>query len=144
MPVFVEFSYADWILRYPEFVDVKEPLAKAYFAEASLYHVNDGSGPVTDENAQLALLNMLTAHIAALNNAHSALAGSPIVGAINSASEGSVSVSGTPLVAPGTSAWYVTTRYGAAYWVAMAAYRTMHYRRGPTRQFNPPFIRPYP
>jgi len=142
----VFFNYQLWLARYPEFSTVPELTALQYFAEATLYLRNDGSGPVTDNAEQLRLLGMLTAHIATLYGPSSAggSAGSPIVGPITSASEGSVSISGQALFAPGTAAWFGLTRYGAAFWLATAAYRTFRYRPGFPRQFNPPFFRLWP
>jgi hypothetical protein len=136
----VAFSYRLWLARYPEFVSVSELTADQFFAEATLFWRNDGTGPVTDDVIQLRLLNMLVAHLAALNA--SILLGSPIVGPITSATEGSVSIGGQALVAPGTAAWFVLTRYGAEFWAATAAFRTMRYRVGPRRQFEPPYIWP--
>jgi len=136
----VTFDYRLWLARYPEFIAVSELTADQFFAEATLFWRNDGTGPVTDDVIQLRLLNMLVAHLAALNAR--TLLGSPIVGPITSATEGSVSVGGQALVAPGTAAWFVLTTYGAEFWAATAAFRTMRYRVGPRRQFEPPFIRP--
>jgi hypothetical protein len=66
MSAIVQFNYARWIARYPEFSQVQQPTAQEYFGEATLYLRNDGTGPVRDAETQLRLLNMLTAHIAAL------------------------------------------------------------------------------
>ena len=138
----VFFNYQLWLARYPEFVAVPELTALQYFAEATLYLRNDGTGPITDDAQQLHLLNMIVAHLAALNGPGGIYAGSPIVGPITSASEGSVSISGNALDLSGTGAWFALTRYGFTFWTAMAAYRTMRYRAGPVRQFNPPYFRP--
>lgn len=127
----VTFSYADWSARYPELASsVAEPLAQLYFNEATLYLNNDGCGPVRDPLQLAMILNMLTAHIAALNAPLNGQASSPLVGRINTASEGSVSV-GTDLNVPGTASWFAQSKYGLAAWQALAPYRTMHYRRGP-------------
>jgi len=118
----VTFNYPAWVTRYPEFKDtVPAPLATAYFSEACLYCDNSGAGPVTDAAKLALLLNMLTAHIAAL-------ASQDLVGRITDATEGSVSVSASMGDAvPGNRAWYLQTKYGAAYWQATAALRTMTY-----------------
>jgi hypothetical protein len=133
----VGFDYLEWLQTYPEFEAISEANAYGYWREATLYLANDGTGPVTDDASQSRLLNLLTAHIAARYAAGQALAGSPIVGAITSASEGSVSVSGQALVASGTQAWYLTTKYGADFWAATAPYRTMRYRVAAPRIFDP-------
>lgn len=137
------FDYALWVARYPEFSDVLEPVATMYFSEATIYHRNDGFGPVTDEGVQLTLLNMLTAHIAFINSGTNGNDPSPLVGPVTNASEGSVSVGVQPLQAPGTLGWLTQTKYGASYWYATAPYRTMRYRASPGRFFNPPVIWPY-
>lgn len=132
MGVIVNFDYNSWLVRYPEFgvsgaQFVSPQLAQAYFDEATSYQANNGAGPVSDPGLQLRLLNMLTAHIAALNVTGS----SPLVGRINTASEGSVSVGAENNYPPGTPQWYQQTKYGAAWWAATAQYRTMRYRPGP-------------
>ena len=55
-----------------------------------------------------------------------------IIGRINTASEGSVSV-GAEFGGNGgpTQDWYTSTRYGALYWTATAMYRTMLYVPAP-------------
>lgn len=140
---FVVFDYALWILRYPEFSEVSAELAQLYFDEATMFLRNDGSGPVTDAAIQLRLLNLMTAHIAALNSGANGQTPSPFVGQMTSASEGSVSVGANALAAPGTYAWWILTRYGAEFWAATAAYRTMHYRVPIPRVFSPSGFRRY-
>jgi hypothetical protein len=134
----VTFVYADWAAAYPEFATtVTAPLANAYFAEATIYHRNDGSGPVTDPAVQLILLWMLVAHIAQLRVGSTQQAVSPLVGRLSSASEGSVSATADNGSVPGTAAWFVQTKYGNSYWGATAQYRMAHYRSDPRRNFNP-------
>lgn len=125
------FNYATWAARYPElarFVD--DALATAYFDEAGLYLANDATSVVPADavtfKPRLLLLNMLTAHIAKLNlpEIHG---GSPLVGRIASASQGSVSVSADMGPPSGSAAWYLQTQYGASYWNATAKYRGMRY-----------------
>lgn len=138
MGVVVQFNYAAWSARYPEFSSVSQPTADGYFAEASVYHRNDGGGPVNDANVQLTLLNMLTAHIAARYATISGQPATSLVGRINNASEGSVSVQAEyATTVPGTMAWFLQTKYGADYWNATTAYRTARYSPGPRRNFNP-------
>jgi len=138
MGVIVNFDYTTWVTRYPEFASpggaqpVAESLAQQYFNEATIYQANNGAGPVSNATTQLTLLNMLTAHIAALNAASAGgVPASPIVGRVNTASEGSVSVGAENNYPPGTVQWYQQTKYGSAWWAATAQYRTMRYRPGP-------------
>lgn len=145
MGIQVAFDYPAWVARYPEFAQVNEPTANAYFAEASVYHDNSGVGEPTNATVQLALLNMMTAHIAARYAIINGVAPAPFVGRINSATEGSVSVGieGFTNAAPGSQQWLITTRYGSDYWYATTPYRTMRYITGPRRVFDavfPPVI----
>lgn len=137
----VVFSYATWIARYPEFSTVTAPVAQLYFDEATLYLSNTECSVVVDTARRAVLLNMLTAHIAALNakNAAGQLAAS-LVGRIDSATEGSVSVHADMPGVTGNSAWFQQTPYGAAYWQATAQYRTMRYVPGPVTPI--PFVYP--
>jgi hypothetical protein len=128
MRVIVQFDYGRWRARYPEFTQVQPDTAQEYFGEATLHLRNDGTGPVHDAETQFRLLNMLTAHIAALN-APSAdgQPASPLVGRISNASEGSVSVQMENDYPPGSPQWYQSSKYGAAFWAATVAYRGAHY-----------------
>lgn len=130
----VPFNYAVWSARYPEFATVSEPVADEYFAEACLYLDNTDASlvpanPATFQPRSM-LLNMLTAHVAALNSGINGEDASPLVGRINSASEGSVSVQ-AEMTGPAAAAWFFQTKYGAAYWQATAQYRTAVYRAPP-------------
>ncbi len=133
----VTFDYILWAETFPELSYIDEVHAQMYFNQAVTFHRNDGGGPVSDNAQQLRLLNLVTAHLAARYAEGQILAGSPFTGSITSASEGSVSVSGQPLMAPGTQAWWLTTKYGSDYWFATAPYRTMHYRVARPRIFDP-------
>lgn len=128
----VSFDYATWVARYPEFVGVAEPLATLYFTEAGLYLNNTPTSVVCDLDRRALLLNMLTAHIAALNAADA----SSLVGRISSATEGSVSVSAEYNV-PGTAAWFAQTKYGAAFWQATVAKRAFRYVPPPAPRCAP-------
>ncbi len=141
----VEFNYALWIARYPEFTSVTEATALMYFNEAVIYHRNDGTGPVTDNTVQLALLNMIVAHIAMRYAIINGVPPSPLVGRVTNASEGSVSVGvgGFANVQPATMEWWLQTKPGSDYWFATAPYRVFNYRPGPRRMFDqifPPVI----
>lgn len=133
------FNYPAWVARYPEFATVSEPTADAYFAEAQIFHANDGSGPVNDATQQLVLLNMMTAHIAARYAIINGEPPSPLIGNITNATEGSVSVGVKTLAdaAPGTQAWLVQTKYGSDYWFATAVFRSFMYRAPWPRNVDP-------
>jgi hypothetical protein len=119
------FNYAAWAARYPEFAGVQQATAEAYFAEACLYLDNSDGSPVDDVARRLVLLNMVTAHIAALSGAGGRDGGQ--VGRVSSASEGSVSVSLDAGALPGSAAWYQQTQYGAGFWQATKSLRSGFY-----------------
>lgn len=125
--------------RYPEFNTVAEPLLASYFVEAGLYLNNTECSPVQDVARRGLLLNMLTAHIAALNAGTNGNAPSGLVGRINSATEGSVTVGADMPNQPGSAAWFQQTTYGAAYWQATAQYRTARYVPGQSYPPRYPF-----
>jgi len=131
MAAAVTFDYATWLLRYPEFAAVSQPLAQEYFNEATLYLRNDGGSPVSTDALQLTLLGMLTAHIAWLNQVANGAVVNPLPGVITGATEGSVSVQVTPLDGSPNVAWYSQTKYGAAFWAATRGFRTAQYRPRP-------------
>jgi hypothetical protein len=121
----VQFDYGTFISRFPEFADANLTLAQfqALFDEAGLYFRNDGTSPVSDPVKLLMIMNLITAHLASLytitDDGH---ARSDLVGRIDSATQGSVSVSASYDV-PGTASWWVATKYGAQAYQAIAAYR---------------------
>lgn len=127
-------NYAAWEALFPEFSNVNSAQYALYFDLAAQYCRNDGCGPASTVAIQTRLLNLMTAHIAFLLAGDNKSDGaSSLVGRINTASEGSVSVGAEMPGANATSAWYLQTKYGAAFWQATAPYRTARYRapRGP-------------
>lgn len=129
----VVFDPARFKARYPEFVTVGDVVLADYFTEATLYLDNTDCSRVKNLDQRALLLNMVTAHIAAMNGEGANGDGAhPLVGRIANATEGSVSVA-TQFATPesGTEAWYYQTKYGAAFWAASAAYRTAFYVAGP-------------
>jgi hypothetical protein len=129
----VVFDIAAFRARYPEFSTVLDATLTAYFSEAGLYLSNTDSSVVKDVIIRAILLNMLTAHIAALNSGVNGQAPSGIVGRISQASEGSVSVSADMGPPSGSAAWFLQTEYGASFWQASASFRTFRYIPGSSR-----------
>ena len=133
----VAFDYTAWSTRYPELSGtVAQPLAQLYFNEAQFYCDNSVTSLIIDSSVggqRSMLLNMVTAHIAAMNMTGS----SPLVGRINSASEGSVSVQTQNDYPPGSAQWFQQTKYGAAYWAAVAQYRVAMFIPGNARIMDP-------
>lgn len=130
----VAFDLPGFRIRYPEFATVADALLGAYFTEATIYLNNTATSPVVDMTIRSMLLNMLVAHIAALNAAINGQAASPLVGRINTATEGSVSVGTDMGPVTGTQAWYIQSRYGASFWSATSIYRRFLYVPRPTCQ----------
>jgi hypothetical protein len=139
MGAVASFDYATWSARYPNFSNVAQPTVAALWNEATLYLDNSGNSPVQDAGQQQSLLGMLTAHLAQLNFGDASNPASPIVGRISSATQGSVSVSADLPNVVGSAAWFAQTKYGLAYWQAMAPYRTARYIPGPRKSFEPPY-----
>lgn len=135
----VTFDYAVWSARYPELVPSTPPAtAQLYFQEATLYLANTEASPVQDLARRALLLNMLTAHIAALNGALGGQASSGLVGRITSATQGSVSVTVDGLGGGANAAWFQQTRYGAAYWQLTGNLRTARYVPARPRVYSVP------
>lgn len=130
----VAFNFVQWATRFPELAaTVAQPQATLFFAEAGLYLDNTDCSQVQDVTTRGLILNLITAHIAALSVRATT---TPVVGRINNAAEGSVSV-GTEYQVPGSAAWFAQTPYGASAWQALAGYRTARYVPGPQRNMQP-------
>jgi len=135
----VVFSASAFKTRYPEFSTVGDTVLDAYFSESTIYLNNTESSRVQDVGQRGVLLNMLTAHLAAL---YSGVSGRPpvgVVGRINSATEGSVTVAADMGPVTNSQAWYLQTKYGAQYWAATAQYRQMVYRPGYSQSAPPSY-----
>lgn len=141
MGVVVQFDLAAWRALYPQFSAVTDDqIEDLCLPIAEVACRNDGGGPVTKASIQTTLLNLMVAHVAQLNFAPTAAGitpgGSGVVGRVNSATEGSVSVQ-AEMAATQNSQWYLQTQYGATYWQLTAPYRTMRYVPGYPRVMNP-------
>ncbi len=134
----VAFNYSAWQQQYPTFVNVSEPFANDCFTAAGQFCDNTAQSPVCDATQLTYFLNLLTCHICwlicpqvnGMPNDSGAGSLSPIVGRINSATEGTVSVQ-SELQVPGGAAWYAQTQWGLLYWTASGAYRMARYMPGP-------------
>lgn len=114
----VIFDQTGFLLRYPEFSSVAAQL-QLFFNEACLYCKNDDTSLIDDPPRGL-LLWMLTAHVAKLN-------ATDAVGRVSQAKEGSVSASLDMGPIAGSSAWFMQTKYGAAFWQASKQFRSGFY-----------------
>ena len=137
----VVFSYSQWAARYPELAaSVGQPQAQQYFNESQLYCDNSATSVIANDPPiyeRAMFLNMLTAHICALNAVLNNVPSSPLVGRISNGTEGSVSVATQNDYPPGTPQWYQQTKYGSAFWAGTAKYRTMRYVPGCVSAPNP-------
>ncbi len=137
MGVVVVFDPVAFQAMFPQFSSLTtDQLTTMILPLAEQYCRNDGGGPVSTAATQTNLLNLAVAHIAALFYGVNGQSPSALVGRITNASEGSVSVS-TDFPMTANSAWFMQTPFGAAFWQAMAPYRTMRYIPGRRRNFNP-------
>ena len=135
----VTFDFPTWIAGFPIFTAVGATLGQSYFNRASYLCGNEPSNQLNCTPGMLSdALYLLTSHIAWLNaprdaNGNPAATGqgaSPIVGRIDQASEGSVSVHadiGEMNSAFPTAAWYNSTTFGAEYVAMTAGVRTGRY-----------------
>lgn len=141
---FVTYSFTDWTTAFSEFANCTAPQGQGWFNRASYICENSPRNPAACTPGFLAdLLYLLTSHIAWLNAPRDAqgnpaatgVPASPIVGRINTATEGSVSVGadmGEANAAFPTASWYLSTKYGAEYLSATAGFRTARYVAEPT------------
>lgn len=140
----VQFSSAEFVALYPEFTGIAAGVQQTAFNDATLLLDNSCGSSIQDANRRMALLYTLTAHCLFLENGSNDGAGNVVpppgvVGRINAAAEGSVSVSAEYNADGGPSmAYYVQTKYGAKYWEQTTPYRSMQYVGAPSCGPNGP------
>lgn len=133
----VIFNQPEWARMFPVLAP-SIPDASSYFGMAELYLTNGVCSPVRSVEKRKKLLYLLTAHIAVLVAGVNCQTPSPtMVGRINNAAEGSVSVQTENEYPPGTAQWYQQTQYGAMYYAATAIYRMARYVPAPQPVFDP-------
>ena len=140
MGVAITYTYAQWIAVYPQFASTVTEAAfdATVYPLAQQYCVNDGSGPVSTAVIQTTLIGLMCSHVAQLLFGSATQALSPLVGRVNTATEGSVSVGvEMPVPTNATQGWLYQTQYGAAFWAATSPYRTARYVPAPRRVMNP-------
>ncbi len=146
----VAFDWTYFSTRFPECSAPGLGILGMVFNEAALYCDNSPASPVADASVggqRYLFLHLITAHLSALSfgtTGKNGQAASPLVGRINSATEGSVTVQAEFKVPDGTPQFWAQTKYGVMFWTAAAGYRQMFYIAGPRRQFEPyPFAAPF-
>lgn len=128
----VAFNYAEWVVQYPEFSYVSAGQAQSFFNRVTIGGPVDNtpSSPFQDLFERTILLNLATAHMAFLF-APSSSPGQPrqLVGRINNATEGSVSVQTEYMVPSGDAleAWWNQSPYGAEYYASTQRFRAAFY-----------------
>jgi hypothetical protein len=141
-PGAIPFDYDEFISRFPEFGALPESQAQEYWDQACVMFRNDGSSPEQDEGQRRVILDVLTAHMAALFALPPIGRGGigAMVGVTTSKSVNGVSVGNSGLLPgfTGTRAWLAMTQYGLKYLALTAGYRAFHYVQGPQRYPYPP------
>ncbi len=131
------FDYSVWSALFPELVSsISSPQATLYFGVAetmvdnmpcSIIPLASPCDPsLTPNSIRGTILNLTTAHIAALFGSINGQPPNPLVGRISDATEGSVSVS-VDFASTQSAAWWNQTKYGSLAWAAMAPYRMALY-----------------
>lgn len=126
-PGVVTFDPEAFQQAYPCFASVNATALEGNFALATLMLDNSCCSIVCDAPTRAQLLNLITAHITALLNGVNGQPGQSVVGRINQAQQGSVSVATEMLAKTESAAYWQQTQWGAFYWTATVKYRTGRY-----------------
>lgn len=123
----VVFDPTSFVQRFPAFAWLNYPVLNDYFTEATMLIANDDTSLIQDLAQRKVILNLLVAHLAALNSGENGQAPSGLIGRVSSASEGSISVSTDYTSNSELAQWFNQTRYGAELWILLARYRQFRY-----------------
>jgi hypothetical protein len=126
-PGIVTFNPAVFIEGYPAFRHVTAAALQNNFNSACLLLNNSYSSIVCDAPTRAQILNLITAHITALLNGVNGEPPSGIVGRINSATQGSVSVQAEFKTDSEAASFFAQTQWGLLAWRQLAIYRTVRY-----------------
>lgn len=128
----VVFEPAAFKALYPAFATVADGVLTGYFSIATIFLNNSCCSVVQDATVRERLLNLLVAHIAALLSGENGKPPSGIVGRVDNAREGTVSVSASYASEMSmTEAYFAQTPYGVMFWQGTLAFRTMMYFPAP-------------
>jgi DNA-binding transcriptional regulator YdaS (Cro superfamily) len=127
IPGVVTFDPDAFAEAFPAFASVPAVALEANFQFATQMLDNSCCSPVCDANTRANLLNLITAHITALLNGVNGQPPQGVVGRINAATEGSVSVQTEMLMQKASAAYWNQTQWGALYWRMSAQFRLSHY-----------------
>lgn len=117
----VTFDYVEFIAAYPEFESMTEAQLQNYFELATGILSNRIGVVVCDKEKLKRMLYLLTAHSAFLFNR-----GAGLMGAMSSATEGSVSV-GFSMPQNLNNAWFNQSQYGQQFWQLAKPYMMGRY-----------------
>lgn len=146
MGAIVDFDYATFKARFPEFETLPEEVVLANWEEACIKHNNTGGSSVQTEGSQRLLLNLLTAHFVAIEYPNGATRADPNAptGPVSGAGQGSVNVQFAQSASSGDDVvFFKQTRYGYRYYMLMKQYAKFRYVQGPSYQPYPDSIFPY-
>lgn len=128
----VVFVPADFKAAFPSFATVADGSLVIAFAYATTLLNNTCGSRVCDAALREQLLNLLVAHITALLFGENGQPPAGVVGRVDKATEGSVSVSAVMDTAGEKGKdWYVQTQWGGLYWLATARFRMFVYAPAP-------------
>lgn len=127
----VVFVPATFKAAFPSFATLADALLTMAFTLATLQLNNSCGSRVCDAVMRETLLNLLTAHIAALLYGENGNPPAGIVGMVNKAQQGSVSVGTDAGTIVYGQAYYLQTQWGYIYWQSTAPFRQMVYIPAP-------------
>lgn len=123
----VVFVIAEFRALYPT-IKATDAQLEMHFKFAVWLLGNDKCSLVKDLEMRKYFLYLLVAHMATLDQ--QADEGSPVVGRVSSATEGTVSIGLDYGEMNDNARWYLQTPYGAKYWQMIKRFRSMLYRLG--------------
>lgn len=126
----VTFDYARWAAHFPEMAEfTPEARAEAFFDMAqNLYLNNSAASIVRDLKNRAWLYDLLVAHLAWLSRPEAeGGAGPGSVGPVTEARQGSIAVRYDLQGQPPSATWFMQSQFGAAYWQAISAWRSMRF-----------------
>ncbi|UYH50825.1 DUF4054 domain-containing protein [Candidatus Kirkpatrickella diaphorinae] len=126
----VRFDYAKWAAHFPEMAEfTPEARAETFFEIAqNLYLNNSAASIVRDLKNRAWLFDLLVAHLAWLSRPEAeGGAGPGSVGPVTEARQGSIAVRYDLQGQPPSATWFMQSQFGAAYWQAISAWRSMRF-----------------
>jgi len=137
----VAFDTGTFYLRFPELAGVSPSQLTFYFQLAGDF-VNNTDCSIVPYCPPTVLaredaLYLTVAHLAKLFGTNAGISPSPIVGRIDTATEGSVSVGATVDIKSQSAQWWLSSVYGFAVWQLLAPWRSALYISARRRSFEP-------